>query len=203
MPDLSLEKSLPGRIAGVDEAGRGPWAGPVVAAAVILPEDLPLSLVNGLDDSKRLSAKAREYLFMILMQHADVGLGASSVSEITQYNILGATHRAMTRALEGLSDPPDVALIDGNSLPKSLPCPAQAIVGGDAQSLSIAGASIVAKVTRDRIMSRLARRYPDFGWESNAGYGTPQHRAGLTSAGVSPHHRRSFAPIARLISEHS
>ena len=200
MPDFSIERECGGIVAGVDEAGRGPWAGPVVAAAVILPPDIPGKLVAGLDDSKKLSAARREKLFDALSGHADIGIGAASVAEIERDNILAATYAAMRRAVAGLAAVPDIALIDGNRLPPALPCAGRTVVKGDGLSLSIAAASIVAKVTRDRIMAALGARYPAFGWERNAGYGTAQHRDGLAAAGVTPHHRRTYAPIAKMLS---
>lgn len=200
MPDLSLEREWGGRIAGVDEAGRGPWAGPVVAAAVILPVDLPDSLLTGLDDSKKLRPARREALLADLRGCAEIGVGAASVAEIDRHNILVASHLAMCRALAALATPPDGALIDGNLLPAGLLCPGRAVINGDGLSLSVAAASIVAKVTRDRLMAALAARYPAFGWEHNAGYGTRRHQDGLALAGVTRHHRTSFAPIAKMLS---
>ncbi len=199
MPDMALENEYEGPVAGVDEAGRGPWAGPVMAAAVILPTSLPESLEKGLDDSKKLSARRRETLFGILKGCAEIGVGAASVLEIDRLNILVATHLAMRRAERRLRSEPAFALIDGNSSPAGLRCPARAVVKGDSLSLSIAAASIVAKVTRDRIMGTLACRYPWYGWDRNAGYGTRQHREGLLAAGVTSHHRRTFAPVAEML----
>jgi ribonuclease HII len=205
MPDLSLERACGGIVAGVDEVGRGPWAGPVVAAAVVLPTNLPGGLpgdlADGLDDSKKLSATRREDLFAELRRctGADIGIGAASVTEIEQYNILAATYIAMRRALGALNRVPDTALIDGNRLPPDLPCAGRTVIKGDGISLSIAAASIVAKVTRDRIMTSLAARYPDYCWERNSGYGTAQHQDGLASAGVTCHHRRTYAPITRML----
>ena len=200
MPDFALERDCRGIVAGVDEAGRGPWAGPVVAAAAILPADLPEGLLTGLDDSKKLSATRRVALFETLRGCADIGIGAASVAEIERENILAATHIAMCRAIAALSVIPQFVLVDGNRLPPDLPCPGRAVVGGDGRSLSIAAASIAAKVTRDRIMTALAARYPVFGWDSNAGYGTRRHQDGLAAAGVTRHHRRTFAPIAKMLS---
>ena len=200
MPDLGLERDAGGRVAGIDEAGRGPWAGPVVAAAVVIDAGrLGPALAAAIDDSKKLSAPRRRELAAALGQYAEIGIGAASVDEITEHNILQATFRAMERALAALPRPPDRALVDGNRLP-DLPCPARAVIGGDRKSLSIAAASIVAKVTRDRIMARLAQRYPGFGWERNAGYGTAEHRGALEVLGVTPHHRRSYAPIHKILS---
>lgn len=199
MPDFSIEDHYVGRIAGIDEVGRGPLAGPVVAAAVILPRDgrLPDILVNELNDSKKLSAKKRGRLFDVIMGCAEVGIGAASVREIDQTNILQATYVAMRRAIGRLDHLPDQALVDGNRDP-GLPCNVETVVKGDSKSLSIAAASIVAKVVRDRAMARLAVRYPFFGWEGNSGYGVKKHMLGLAEVGPTPHHRRSFKPIADL-----
>ena len=198
MPDLELEHAAGGLVAGVDEAGRGPLAGPVVAAAAVIDEvRLGAALRAGIDDSKKLSAGKRTAIFAELAGCARVAVGAASVAEIDQYNILGATMLAMRRAVLSLGILPDLVLIDGNRTPE-LPCPARAVVGGDARSLSIAAASIVAKVTRDRIMASLAARHPGFGWERNAGYGTAAHREALVRLGPTAHHRRSFAPVAKL-----
>ncbi len=198
-PDFSLERALGGTVAGVDEAGRGPWAGPVVAAAVILaPERVP----DGLDDSKRLTARRRAALAAELFACARIGIGAASVAEIDRLNILQASLTAMRRAVAALGVVPDWALIDGTTAPE-LACPARAVVKGDRRSLSIAAASIIAKVTRDRLMARLAVRYPDYGWERNAGYGTRHHRETLDLVGISPHHRKSFAPIHKLMTQDS
>ena len=203
MPDFSLEDGLNGPVAGIDEAGRGPWAGPVVAAAAILdPIRLDQTLLGGLDDSKALSRQKRENLYGALFdlrgKGVDIGIGAARVYEIDRINILQATMTAMARAVGALARPPACALIDGNKAPE-LPCPSHTVIKGDARSLSIAAASIIAKVTRDHIMTALARRYPAFGWETNAGYGTKAHQAGLREMGVSAHHRRSFKPIKLLI----
>lgn len=199
MPDFSIEDQYQGRVAGIDEVGRGPLAGPVVAAAVILPRDAGIlgSLVSTLNDSKKLSAKKREILFDQILSCADVGVGAASVREIDQINILQATFVAMRRAVGSLGHQPDYALVDGNKDP-GLICPVQTVVKGDGRSLSIAAASIVAKVIRDRAMARLAVRYPCFGWEGNAGYGVKKHMEGLKLNGPTIHHRRSFRPIAEL-----
>lgn len=193
---------------GLDEAGRGPWAGPVVAAAAWLdPERCPAELRRGLDDSKRLSP-ARRAALLELLEHsaargaAALGLGAAGVAEIDDVNILQATLRAMTRAAADLTArsgrAPEAALVDGNRLPE-LPCPAEAVVGGDGLSLSIAAASILAKVTRDRRMAALARAHPGYGWERNRGYGTAEHREALARLGVTPHHRRSFRPVREAL----
>lgn len=200
MPDfLEEEKILCDQvrlIAGVDEVGRGPLAGPVTAAAVVLdPDRVPA----GLDDSKKLSASARERLFDEIAAVAEVSVAHASVVEIDELNILYASHLAMERAVSGLARRPDHALIDGNMVPKALICPATALVKGDGRSLSIAAASIVAKVTRDRIMVDLAQQYPGYGWEKNAGYPTPSHKEALTALGVTPHHRRSFKPVHNML----
>ncbi|WP_300299590.1 ribonuclease HII [Ferrovibrio sp.] len=205
MPDFTLERKLAGLhdgpVCGVDEAGRGPLAGPVVAAAVIL--DLRRGrrgVLAGIDDSKKLSEDRRATLFAALRQqalqgHAAIGIGAASVAEITRLNIFHATMLAMCRAVTALGVTPAHALIDGKHCPKQLGCPATAVVGGDGLSLSIAAASIVAKVVRDRAMEKLHRRYPAYGWDRNKGYGTEAHQSGLKLAGISPHHRLGFAPV--------
>jgi len=199
VPDFALEIAAGGVVAGIDEAGRGPLAGPVIAAAVVLNrETLPPEIADGLDDSKRLSPSRRAVFFTALQGEARIGIGGASVAEIDQLNILQATFLAMVRAFGGLGSRPDRALVDGNRLP-ALPIPAQAVVGGDRRSLSIAAASIVAKVTRDRIMAGLARRHPGYGWEHNAGYSTKAHRDALARLGVTPHHRRGFAPVTRIL----
>ena len=199
MPDLALEMEAGGLVAGIDEAGRGPLAGPVVAAAAIIDASLLApSLAAAIDDSKRLNPRRRRELFAVLPTFARVGLGAASVTEIDRLNILAATMLAMRRAILALSVVPDLALIDGNRAP-DLPCPARTLVGGDGICLSIAAASIAAKVVRDRIMTALAQRHPGFGWERNAGYPTLEHRAALVRLGATPHHRRSFAPVARVL----
>jgi ribonuclease HII len=203
-PDYSLEieQGAPARrVAGLDEVGRGPLAGPVVACAVILDmARLDPALADRLDDSKRLTAARRAEIAGLLRASPGVifALGAASVREIERLNILQASLLAMRRATARLPVKPDFLLIDGNRLPKELPCPALAVVKGDSRSLSIAAASILAKVTRDRAMAALARRWPAYGWENNAGYGAPAHLAGLRSAGITPHHRRGFAPIAQM-----
>jgi len=195
-PDFSFEKSLTGIVCGIDEVGRGPLAGPVVACAVVLPRRLPLVLKTYLNDSKKVSAKRRDELFGIILDCAEVGIGRAEVAEIDNINILQATFLAMSRALESVHA--DHALVDGNQKPP-LPCPVTCIVEGDSKSFSIAAASIVAKVTRDREMEQLALIHPGYGWERNAGYGTAQHLEALHRLGVTPHHRRSFAPIAALL----
>jgi len=203
MPDMSIElASGHGRnkiICGADEVGRGPLAGPVVAAAVILPpQGLSPEISAKINDSKKLSARQREALFPLLTTLCPYGIGQCGVDEIDAMNILNASLLAMDRAIRSLPDRPDHALIDGNKVPIGLPCSAQAVVKGDGLSLSIAAASIIAKVTRDRLMAKLAADYPPYGWDRNAGYGTAEHLAALRAHGPTPWHRTSFAPVAVL-----
>lgn len=199
MPDFSFENTVRAPVAGIDEAGRGPWAGPVVAAAVIFDAArLPARLRARIDDSKRLARKEREAVFAALPDYACIGLGRAEVAEIDRLNILNATLAAMARAVAALPVAPASVLVDGNRLP-SLPCPARAIIGGDGLSLSIAAASIVAKVARDRIMAELAVLHPGYGWQANAGYGTRAHREALARLGPCPQHRTSFRPIANML----
>jgi len=186
-------------VAGVDEAGRGPLAGPVTAAAVILD---PKKMVRGLDDSKKLSSAARNDLFDLICARAlAVGVGMASAQEIDQVNIRNATLLAMRRALQALALPPAHALIDGNASPREAPCPVQTIVKGDAISLSISAASIIAKVTRDRLMERLHEAWPHYGFSDHMGYGTPAHLAALRVHGPCPYHRYSFAPVRAAAGE--
>ncbi len=206
-PDFSFENRHGAgdgkRVAGLDEAGRGPLAGPVTAAAVRLcPEALAAGRYAGLADSKALTAKARERLHALLLAEAEVAVGWASVAEIDRLNILQASLLAMRRALDGLGAPCDQVLVDGKHLPPELPCPGEAVVGGDRKVLSIAAASIVAKVERDREMAALDRRFPGYGWAVNKGYPTKAHRAALAELGVTPAHRRSFAPV-RLVLQQS
>lgn len=188
-------KENSGFIAGVDEAGRGPLAGPVVAAAVILNRK---NIPKGLNDSKKLTEKAREDSFVQIMECAIVGVGEASVDEIDLLNIRQATHVAMARAVRALATPATFALVDGNDAP-ALPCPCDTLVEGDAISVSIAAASIVAKVTRDRMMRALHDLHPGYGWSSNKGYGTEEHLSALLRLGVTGHHRRSFAPVYNIL----
>ncbi len=199
-PSFALEAVAGGRVAGVDEVGRGPLAGPVFAAAVVFPGGVPDALAALIDDSKRLTAARREAAAAALVASgaADIALGAASVAEIAARNILGASLLAMARAVARLPTPPDLALIDGNRAP-ALACPVRCVVGGDGRSLSIAAASIVAKVARDRAMTRLAARWPGYGWEANAGYGTAAHLAALVRLGATAHHRAGFAPVRRAL----
>ncbi len=191
-PTFELEQASPQPVAGVDEVGRGPWAGPVVAAAVILQAE---RIPAGLNDSKKLTRLRREALLPLLEDQALIGIGLASVEEIDQHNILAASMLAMTRAVAALPVTPALALVDGNRAP-DLACPVTTIIKGDARCLSIAAASIVAKVTRDRLMETLAGEHPGYGWERNAGYGTAEHRDGLDRLGITAHHRLSFRPIA-------
>ncbi|HYD30748.1 MAG TPA: ribonuclease HII [Azospirillaceae bacterium] len=201
-PDLSFEIEAgfnDGRIiCGVDEVGRGPLAGPVVACAVILPPDgLAEDLMRAINDSKALKKSTREDLAPAIRAHCRVGLGLAGVEEIDRLNILQATLAAMTRAVAELGIDPHLALIDGNKAPK-LDCETRTVVGGDGRCLSIAAASIVAKVERDRMMEELAQVFPGYGWDRNAGYGTAEHLAALERLGPTPHHRRSFSPVSKL-----
>jgi ribonuclease HII len=200
MPHYRHEKRLmqvrPGLVCGVDEAGRGPLAGPVVAAAVILQHG---RIPKGLNDSKQLTEDAREALYPRIMEMAvAVGVGEASVGEIDLVNIRQATHLAMARAVRALCVPAAFALVDGNDAP-ALPCACETLVGGDGISVSIAAASIVAKVIRDRRMVVLHAEHPGYNWARNKGYGTPEHYSGLRLHGVTVHHRRSFAPIYNIL----
>lgn len=193
--EIALGRNAGAVICGVDEVGRGPLAGPVVACAAILPlSGVSARLLGALDDSKRLSAAAREAVAARLRTKAIYALGEASVEEIDRLNILQATFLAMRRAVEALPVTPVHALIDGNKVPP-LPCPATPVVKGDALSLSIAAASILAKVARDQMMRELAREHSRYGWERNAGYGTAEHLAAIKAHGVTAEHRRSFRPI--------
>mgnify|MGYP003607794517 CR=1 FL=1 len=198
--DLSFETAARDKgfiaIAGVDEVGRGPLAGPVTAAAVILNLD---NIPKGLADSKALTAKRRDALFDVILASAQCSIAHASVEEIDTLNILRASHLAMERAVAGLSLAPDHCLIDGNLIPEGLRGRAEAIVKGDAKSLSVAAASIIAKVTRDRLMVDLAQQHPGYGWEFNAGYPTKMHLNALLNLGVTAWHRRSFKPIHNIL----
>ena len=196
MPDFSLEDHYPAPVAGVDEAGRGPWAGPVVAAAVVLDRE---AVPEGLNDSKKLSAKRREILFEKIRETAMVGVGIGTVEEIDRIGVGRANDLAMCRAVEEMGSSPAFVLVDGIWLPKMLAFPARPIKKGDARSLSIAAASIIAKVTRDRIMAGLDAECPGYGWRTNQGYGTAEHANALQRLGVTPHHRRSFRPIHNIV----
>ncbi|WP_439551897.1 ribonuclease HII [Falsiroseomonas sp.] len=199
MPDFALESEAGGLVAGLDEVGRGPLAGPVLAAAVVFLAAPAPALAALLDDSKKLTAARRDAAFAALLAAAARGevvfaIAGASVAEIGRINILRASHLAMARALARLLVVPDLALVDGHMAPP-LPCPVRCVVGGDGVSLSIAAASILAKVTRDRAMARLDRRHPGWGFARNQGYPTVAHRARLAEVGPTRHHRRGFAPV--------
>jgi len=183
-------------VCGVDEVGRGPWAGPIVAGAAILEEGHG---IEGIADSKVLSRAERERIATLLHERADVGLGIVEVYELDLIGLTAANDLAMERAIAALNQRPAYALIDGKRQPKKFCCACEAIVKGDAKSLSIAGASIVAKVARDKLMANLALAYPQYSWETNAGYGTAKHRDAIERYGVTPHHRKSFKPIAEIL----
>ncbi|NSL92053.1 ribonuclease HII [Acetobacter syzygii] len=198
MPDFRHEQQHGGLVAGVDEVGRGPLAGPVIAAAVVFAAGVPDDLAAVIDDSKKIKPAMREAIAERLphVPGVAIGVGAASTAEIDRINIYHASHLAMQRAVARLPVKPDHVLVDGNKIP-DFGCSAEAIVGGDGLSLSIAAASIVAKVVRDRIMARLDVRWPDYGWEKNAGYGTAVHRQALLQVGVTPHHRKTFGTVRR------
>jgi ribonuclease HII len=179
-------------VAGVDEAGRGPLAGPVVTAAVVFAGR---RFPEGLDDSKRLTGAERERLFELILAAGTVSIAIASRARIDRMNILRASLWAMSRAVAGLSCQPDHLLVDGNMLPPDLACSAEAVIGGDALSVSIAAASIIAKVTRDRLMANVGRAFPGYGFERHMGYSTPEHFAALREHGPCPYHRQSFAPV--------
>ena len=182
------------RICGIDEVGRGPLAGPVMAAAVIIPEESRgLEFWAQITDSKKLSAKKREMLFPLIQQHTIWGLGECSAAKIDDLNIHRATLLAMKRAFDALHTMPDQALVDGKFCP-DIPCPAEAVIKGDNKHLEIAAASILAKVTRDALMKKLHEEFPHYGWNTNAGYGSQKHRDAILQHGITPHHRKSFAP---------
>ncbi len=199
-PTLARESALWAKgcryVAGLDEVGRGPLAGPVVAAAVVLPQNA--KIIAGLRDSKQMTAHQRDRVAAVIRDTAAAwAVGAASPREIDRLNILGATALAMRRALSLLSQAPDHVLVDGNPFPE-LRCEHEAIVKGDATCLSIAAASVLAKQARDRLMILLASRFPAFGWEQNMGYGTAEHLAAIEANGLTPHHRRSFGPVSQL-----
>lgn len=201
LPDFTAEKALlqTGKaiVIGVDEVGRGPWAGPVVAAAVCLnPNDLPV----GATDSKKLSAKKREVLSAEIKQKAKWCIAEASVEEVDTLNIREATLLAMKRAVDGLNLVVDHTFIDGNAMPKNLVSQtAECVIKGDSKVMSIACASIIAKVYRDAMMAKLSEQFPHYAWERNAGYGTKAHQEGLAVHGITPHHRKSFKPIQVLL----
>ena len=196
-PCFKLEIPFPQPLAGVDEAGCAPLAGPVVAAAVVLDRD---KFPRGIDDSKKLDLDTREAIYGRLQKVARIGVGMASVEEIDQINIYWARMLAMTRAVEQLGFEPAWILVDGNATPR-WQRPSKAIIAGDAKCRSIAAASIVAKVTRDRIMAEQAENYPGYGWETNRGYPTPEHIRALDTLGLTPLHRRSFAPVRERMAQ--
>jgi ribonuclease HII len=196
-PCFKLELDYPMPLAGVDEAGCAPLAGPVVAAAVVLDRD---KFPRGIDDSKKLDLDTREAIYGRLQKVARIGVGIASVEEIDQINIYWARMLAMTRAVEALGFEPAWVLVDGNATPR-WQRPSKAIIAGDAKCRSIAAASIVAKVTRDRIMADYAATYPGYGWETNRGYPTPEHIRALDTLGLTPLHRRSFAPVRERMTQ--
>lgn len=205
MPSWDIENSVGGAVCGVDEAGRGPWVGPVAAGAVMfLSREINPEILAQIDDSKKLTAKKREKLYDLLLAEARVGrltygIGLASAAEIDELNILQATFLAMRRAVAKLNPQPGHALIDGNRLPQSFCCKTSCYIGGDARSYSIAAASVLAKVYRDNIMKELAVKYPGYGFEKNAGYGTKDHIEGLQKYGVTPEHRKSYKPIKEFL----
>jgi ribonuclease HII len=205
MPTWEIENTYNGIVCGIDEAGRGPWVGPVVAGAVVfLNKNIEPELLQNLNDSKKLSAAKREKLYDLLLSEEKkgkicCGIGMASAQEIDELNILQATFLAMSRAAEKLSIKPQFALIDGNRLPKQFLCQTACYISGDARSYSIAAASILAKVYRDRLLKELAQKYPFYGFEKNAGYGTKDHIAGIREHGLIPEHRKSYKPIKNFM----
>ena len=200
-PNLRFENEAGCLVCGVDEVGCAPLAGPVVAAAVILPaKALPRKLAALINDSKIVPAPKREAVAAALPSYCVISFGEASVQEIDTLNIYHARMLAMRRAIAGLSVVPGLALIDGNARPKDVTCAIRTVVDGDAKCLSIAAASIVAKVFRDAYMRQLAEEYPGYGWETNVGYGTRDHRSAMARLGLTPHHRRSFSPVRQLLS---
>lgn len=205
MPDFVFENEFDGVVAGVDEAGRGPWVGPVVAGcAVFVDRNIHPFLLENLNDSKKLSKKKREQLYEVLQDealkgHVKIGIGQASAQEIDDINILNASFLAMKRAIEAAKVRPDMVLVDGNREPKNFGYATKAIIKGDAKSYSISAASILAKVYRDRLMEKMALQYPGYGFEKNAGYGTKAHIEGLKNLGVTPEHRKSYAPIKEFL----
>lgn len=205
MPDFLLEDDVNGMAAGVDEAGRGPWVGPVVAGcAVFLSRNVDERLLQNLNDSKKLSKKKREMLYELLQEEQKkgtmlLGIGEASAQEIDEINILNASFLAMKRAITAAGATPSLVLVDGNREPKNFGFKTKAVVKGDAKSYSISAASILAKVYRDRLLEEMAKKYPGYGFEKNAGYGTKAHIEGLKQFGVTPEHRKSYAPIKEFL----
>ena len=203
MCDFSLEEQYAGQVCGLDEVGRGPLAGPVVAACVYIPHDVRgVNWMADVRDSKTIAKGKLQTLHDLIFETCQCGIGSCTVEEIDEINILQASLLAMERAYDactGAGGSFDHALVDGNKLPRSLPCPATAVKKGDSISRSIAAASIIAKVTRDKIMTEWAGKYPGYGWDSNAGYPSPAHKEALKTLGVTPFHRKSFAPVRDAI----
>lgn len=205
MPDFELENEVKGVVAGVDEAGRGPWVGPVVAGcAVFLSREVDEWLLANLNDSKKIAKKKREKLYELILAEATkgnmlIGVGEVSAREIDEVNILNATFLAMKRAVDNAGVFPDMVLVDGNRVPRGIEFPVKVVVKGDAKSYSVSAASILAKVYRDRLMENMAKIYQGYGFEKNAGYGTKEHIAGLRKFGVTPEHRRSYAPVKEFL----
>jgi ribonuclease HII len=202
MPSFRLESQYDGLVVGIDEAGRGPLAGPVVAAAVIIDRTrVKRRLLSMLNDSKQLTPeeRARAYKALRSSDAITIGVGAASARVIDRINVLQANFQAMVRAVQALDATPCFALVDGDRLPRRLPCPGLAVVKGDSKAYSIAAASIIAKVTRDRIMALLGQRYPGYGWDHNAGYSTEIHLEAIERLGATPHHRMTFSPFTRLL----
>lgn len=202
MPDFSFDDQFGLPLCGLDEVGRGPLAGPVVAGCVFVPDECKgLPFWREVTDSKKLSASKREELSALIHEHCICAVAEVSASEIDEINILQASFEAMRRAFSAIAPRTEIslALIDGSRLPAQFPCQTKAIIKGDAKSPSIAAASIIAKVHRDRLMQGLARDFPAYGWQTNAGYPTPEHLAALAQYGPTPHHRRSFAPVRAIL----
>jgi ribonuclease HII len=203
-PDFSFEDQHPGVVCGIDEAGRGPLAGPVVAAAVVIRRgEIPADILAQINDSKQLTAEKRAFLYNKIREYAYVSLAESTVAEIDRINILQASLLAMRKAhmklRRDMQEPPVIALVDGNMPPRLIKAKVRTIVQGDARSFSIAAASIIAKHYRDTVMKKFARKFPHYGWDTNAGYGTPEHLEALEKHGVTPLHRRSFAPVSKQL----
>lgn len=205
MPNFEIEDEYVGLIAGVDEAGRGPWVGPVVAGCVVfLDRNVDEFLLNNLNDSKKISKKKREQLYEVLYKEKEngkilIGVGITSAKEIDEINILNASFLAMKRAVVDAKANPCMVLVDGNREPKNFGYNTKAVIKGDAKSYSISAASIIAKVYRDRLMEDMAKKYPGYGFEKNAGYGTKAHVEGLKLYGVTPEHRLSYAPVKEFV----
>ena len=205
MPNFLIEDEFEGFVVGIDEAGRGPWVGPVVAGAVVfVNRDVNPYLLENLNDSKKISKKKREVLYDLLLEEKNkgnikIGIGEASSKEIDELNILNATFLAMKRALDMCGVEPSMVLIDGNRVPKNFGYEARAVVKGDAKSYSISAASIMAKVYRDKLMEEMSLKYPNYGFQNNAGYGTKEHIEALKKYGITPEHRKSYQPIKEYL----